>query len=266
MSIASEIQRLQGVRTNIFDAIPNKGVTVPSGAKLADCPDLISSISGGGGRTGGWPYAGFFDFGKNYRKALVIDTVNNCFYGYGNYSSSTDNSYSGGVPFFSRVDGWNQRTEDWEISIDFKLRPQYLSNGKSSGILLGTTDYYNSTGTASIDFNTNDKRIVLLLSCTTHWGDENACIIVYDERVTYDYMSSNIVNVKARHIKNTDDFEFEVFGDNITRKTLQNVTYGNSSAKLALGGIYDHVDSLSNALADIYFSSYFKVDGEFLNK
>ena len=49
MSIASEIQRLQGVRTNIFDAITNKGVTVPSGAKLADCPELISLISGGGG-------------------------------------------------------------------------------------------------------------------------------------------------------------------------------------------------------------------------
>jgi uncharacterized protein (TIGR02145 family) len=49
MSIASEIQRLQGVRTNIFDAITDKGVTVPSGAKLADCPELISLISGGGG-------------------------------------------------------------------------------------------------------------------------------------------------------------------------------------------------------------------------
>lgn len=49
MSIASEIQRLQGVKTNIFDAIEEKGVTVPSGAKLADCPGLIAAISGGGG-------------------------------------------------------------------------------------------------------------------------------------------------------------------------------------------------------------------------
>ena len=48
MSIASEIQRLQGVRANIFDAITNKGVSVPSGAKLADCPELIEAISGGG--------------------------------------------------------------------------------------------------------------------------------------------------------------------------------------------------------------------------
>jgi hypothetical protein len=49
MSIASEIQRLQGVRADIFDAITSKGVSVPSGSKLSDCPDLIASITGGGG-------------------------------------------------------------------------------------------------------------------------------------------------------------------------------------------------------------------------
>lgn len=49
MSIASEITRLQGVKSNILDAIAAKGVSVPSGAKLADCPELISLISGGGG-------------------------------------------------------------------------------------------------------------------------------------------------------------------------------------------------------------------------
>ena len=49
MSIASEITRLQGVKSNILDAIAAKGVSVPRGAKLADCPELISLISGGGG-------------------------------------------------------------------------------------------------------------------------------------------------------------------------------------------------------------------------
>lgn len=48
MSIASEITRLQGVKSNILDAIVAKGVSVPSGAMLDDCPALISSISGGG--------------------------------------------------------------------------------------------------------------------------------------------------------------------------------------------------------------------------
>lgn len=55
MSIASEITRLQGVKTNILQAISDKGVEVPSGSKLDDCPDLIASISGGGGG-GGVPY------------------------------------------------------------------------------------------------------------------------------------------------------------------------------------------------------------------
>ena len=49
MTVASEIVRLQGVKVNILNAIAAKGVTVPSGATLADCPSLISSISGGGG-------------------------------------------------------------------------------------------------------------------------------------------------------------------------------------------------------------------------
>mgnify|MGYP003390408040 CR=1 FL=1 len=49
MSIASEITRLYGVRSDIFTAITNKGVTVPSGSQLDDAPTLIGSISGGGG-------------------------------------------------------------------------------------------------------------------------------------------------------------------------------------------------------------------------
>lgn len=49
MSIASEITRLQGVKSDILQAISDKGVTVPSGSALDDCPGLIASISGGGG-------------------------------------------------------------------------------------------------------------------------------------------------------------------------------------------------------------------------
>ena len=49
MTIASEITRLQGVKSNILRAIADKGVDVPAVAALADCPELIASISGGGG-------------------------------------------------------------------------------------------------------------------------------------------------------------------------------------------------------------------------
>lgn len=49
MSIASEIQRLSGIRSDIFDSITNKGVTVPESATFSSCPDLIDSIQTGGG-------------------------------------------------------------------------------------------------------------------------------------------------------------------------------------------------------------------------
>lgn len=49
MSIASEIQRLSGVRSDIFTSITNKGVTVPVTATLSSCPTLIDSITAGGG-------------------------------------------------------------------------------------------------------------------------------------------------------------------------------------------------------------------------
>lgn len=48
MSIADQITRLQGVKTDILTSIGNKGVDVPSGAMLDDCPLLIDAISGGG--------------------------------------------------------------------------------------------------------------------------------------------------------------------------------------------------------------------------
>lgn len=49
MSISSEITRLQGVKADIISAIRDKGVDVPSGTMLGECPSLIDTISGGGG-------------------------------------------------------------------------------------------------------------------------------------------------------------------------------------------------------------------------
>lgn len=55
MSITSQITRLQGVKADILRAIAGRGVEVPSDSMLADCPNLIASISGGGGDVGA-PY------------------------------------------------------------------------------------------------------------------------------------------------------------------------------------------------------------------
>lgn len=66
MSIASEISRLQGVKADILDAISAKGVTVPAGSALDDCPGLIADISGGGSPSFeyGFKY-GNLNFNKN---------------------------------------------------------------------------------------------------------------------------------------------------------------------------------------------------------
>lgn len=64
MSIASEITRLQGVKADILTAISDKGVTVPSGSALDDCPGLIDSISATNYKVIG---------GREYRTVLMPD-------------------------------------------------------------------------------------------------------------------------------------------------------------------------------------------------
>ena len=51
MSVASEITRLNGAKADIIQAIIDKGVYVPSSAKLNEMATYISSITGGGGGT-----------------------------------------------------------------------------------------------------------------------------------------------------------------------------------------------------------------------
>ena len=48
MSIASEIERLQGAKTDITTAIANKGVTIPAGTTLDGYDDYIAQIQSGG--------------------------------------------------------------------------------------------------------------------------------------------------------------------------------------------------------------------------
>lgn len=49
MSIQSQIERLQGVKSDILSSIEAKNVIVPTGAMLADCPGLIAEITVGCG-------------------------------------------------------------------------------------------------------------------------------------------------------------------------------------------------------------------------
>ena len=69
MSISSEISRLESAKSDIADAIEEKGVTVPANATLDQFPSLISSIqttpkietvTGTFGSSSGW--GSYFDF------------------------------------------------------------------------------------------------------------------------------------------------------------------------------------------------------------
>lgn len=54
MSVTTEIQRIQGLVSQLRTNITNKGVQVPAGADLEDCVDYVNQISGGGVQPG--PY------------------------------------------------------------------------------------------------------------------------------------------------------------------------------------------------------------------
>jgi hypothetical protein len=78
MSIASEIQRLSGVRGNIFDSITNKGVTVPETATFSSCPDLINSIVTGGGAASSFINTGFNATGETqYMREFTATQIYN---------------------------------------------------------------------------------------------------------------------------------------------------------------------------------------------
>jgi hypothetical protein len=81
MSIASEITRLQGVKSDILQAISDKGVTVPAGSALDDCPALIAGIPTGGGT---YDINDYFEFRpvywnntSNSFSGIGIDSVSN---------------------------------------------------------------------------------------------------------------------------------------------------------------------------------------------
>lgn len=78
MSIESEIQRLSGVRGDIFDSITNKGVTVPATATFSSCPDLIDSIVTGGGAPSSFINTGFSaDGSATYYREFTATQVYN---------------------------------------------------------------------------------------------------------------------------------------------------------------------------------------------
>lgn len=84
MSIASEITRLQGAKSDLKDAIEGKGVTVPSATKLDGYADLVDAISQGGGTLGT----------KTITSNGTYNASSDGYDGYSKVTASVPNSYS----------------------------------------------------------------------------------------------------------------------------------------------------------------------------
>lgn len=147
MSIASEIQRLYGVRGDILQAIADKGVTVPSGSKLDDCPELISSITGGGGSGVYIPDVAISESAM-FKKFFPIKE-------YGREEKiSSDLVYDGSAwlynnPLIINTDFSAKTTDEFEIAVTFK-KTSYSTSGRC---LIGCVNGYFYNFTIEYDGN-----------------------------------------------------------------------------------------------------------------
>lgn len=78
MAIADEIKRIQDAKASIKSSIENKGVSVPSDAKLETYASYISSIEGGGGGSQSFKYVDnteFDDYGRLTKMRFIGSNV-----------------------------------------------------------------------------------------------------------------------------------------------------------------------------------------------
>lgn len=168
MTIASEIQRLQTAKANIKTAIQNKGVSVPSSAKLSDMNTYINNIYTG------VPWEDLLlpasiqcqDVIRNTEHGVwfhgtIWDTLSpdwNTYYHYHWYESSEDSSDEYHVwlmtkqkwqnPVFSTlfsVDEWNYYYHSLNYDADVRMKKE----GSNLVLSLLYYDDYDSNGWAS---------------------------------------------------------------------------------------------------------------------
>ena len=156
MSIASEITRLQGVKSDILQAIANKGVTVPAGSALDDCPALIASIPTGGSLPAGYQQCQYV---KNVAPGQIFSQG-------GAPYLITDVSKDDIITFYYEI---SKDATSWIPEV--KIISYYFSDTRSSrGIRVRTNSSENST--IINGFNTNQTLSGLLKSVlVTRYGN-----------------------------------------------------------------------------------------------
>lgn len=146
MSIASEIERLSGVRSDIFNSITNKGVTVPAGSTFSSCPSLINSIvTGGGGSdptslinptfTASGYVSGYRPFTATQNVVTKYDEI------YGTYISGKNNNFAFIQVPMSALSGAGNLT-NYNLNINFQSWS--LDNGQRIIIIPNSADVYTN--------------------------------------------------------------------------------------------------------------------------
>ena len=111
MSIATQIQRIQGLVNTLRTKIQNKGVTLANDADLEDCVDAIDDIEGGGGSS-----SGGFD-GENYLCFENLhETAGNDLYIQQLYYTNSGGSYANTFSSSSSSSGVN-----WTYTLEYSF-------------------------------------------------------------------------------------------------------------------------------------------------
>ena len=174
MSIASEIARLRGVKANILRAISDKGVEVPSGSMLDDCPNLIASISGGGGGAIDkiTPF-GINEFSPNVN--LLPTRIENDKFIVG----SGTNSQAGIFPTIGIIDGTKINELEIIVKLNFKLNQ---GQGDSWFVTNSFSSVDNLTSDKVIELGCNSQQLLFRVN-NTFAGSYPVSIINTDKKI-----------------------------------------------------------------------------------
>ena len=224
MSIASEITRLQGVKADILTAIGNKGVIVPAGSALDDCPDLIASIPTGVNIPDGYKLTMYTEIAANSGAVSKLlpkfygqDDITPYRYDSLEYQVYLKQDVSSPKTYFSFSGAWNTgnykemnliavTTQGSEsINCTFKFRDYFEKtltiNGTAEGFIVAKMSYDGTDGHFSLNDTIDSSTGTLSNDAfTSTWELFNV--------VAAEYAGTKIFRMRSK-IYNSDQYRFD---------------------------------------------------------
>lgn len=249
----NEAASLEDVLTDINTAIADKGVTVPSGCKLVDCPELIGDISSSGGST--VPDADINgNLFKNMFPLMVMnDGVIHTFIDSNMLYQNTNTAYNTKFVLI------NQNLNiSWDKSFEFKFRvskPSFSNTNYCTVFGASTGNYWEGMALDFGQVNNGDKSAFFGIACAA-----NSSGWAFPLSVPHLALTANkFYDVTAKY---TTDFKctLSVVDDNGLKS---NTVYVNSnvsnSGYLRLGGLLTYANNQFNGKIDLKHS-YIKIN------